>query len=101
MAEFKKALSKSELVPGSGKTVEIEGNQIALFNLEGKFFALNNTCVHRGGPLGEGDISGNVVTCPWHAWEYDITTGCTLNDPSKKVNSYEVKLEGDDVLVKV
>ncbi len=101
MPEFKKALKKSDLVQGSGKTVEIEGNQIALFNVGDQFYAINNICIHRGGPLGEGDLAGNIVTCPWHAWEYDVTSGCTLHDPSKKVNSYELKIEGDDILVKV
>ncbi|MBI3012529.1 MAG: Rieske 2Fe-2S domain-containing protein [Elusimicrobia bacterium] len=101
MAVFRKVIQKSDLQAGCGKTVEIEGIPIALFNVGGNFYAIGNTCLHRGGPLGEGDLSGNVVTCPWHAWEFDVTTGCALHSPEEKVQSYEVKLEGEDVLVAV
>ena len=101
MAEFKKALKKSDLQPGSGKTIEVNGNEVAIFNVDGKFYAINNTCLHQGGPLGEGELSGQQVTCPWHGWEYDVTTGATLVDPSVKVKVYDVKVEGEDVLVAV
>lgn len=101
MAEFKKAIKKSELQPGTGKTVELDGQSVALFNVGGKFCALDNTCPHQGGPLGEGDLAENVVTCPWHGWQFDVTTGSNLVNPEVKQKSYEVKVEGDDVLVSV
>lgn len=101
MAEFKKALRKSELQAGMGKTVEIDGQEIALFNVEGQVHAIENTCLHAGGPLGEGELSGKEVTCPWHGWQYDVSTGATLHDPNLKVKSYEVKVEGEDILVSV
>lgn len=101
MAEFKKALKKSELQAGMGKTVDVDGHQIAIYNVDEKFYAIDNACLHKGGPLGEGDLSGKQVTCPWHGWEYDVTTGATLVDSSVKVKVYEVKVEGEDVLVSV
>ena len=99
MAEFKKILTKSELQPGSCKTVEQDGKVLALFNVGGKFYALDNTCPHRGGPLGEGDLSGNVVTCPWHGWQFNVVTGSSEVNPEMKLKQYEVREEGENILV--
>lgn len=77
------------------------GKDIALFNVDGAFYALDNTCLHRGGPLGEGDLQETTVTCPWHGWQFDVTNGAVLLDPGKKVASYPTKLEGEDVLIDV
>lgn len=101
MTELKKALKVSDLVPGSGKTVEVEGKQIAVFNVEGQFHAIDNTCLHRGGPLGEGSLCNQEVTCPWHGWEFNVTTGEAAHDPSQKIKVYDVKVEGEDVLIGV
>ncbi|HZX60390.1 MAG TPA: non-heme iron oxygenase ferredoxin subunit [Candidatus Methylomirabilis sp.] len=91
----------TDLAPGEGKVVEADGHPIALYNVEGKFYALHNTCLHQGGPLGEGDVDGTVVTCPWHGWQYDVTTGTNVKNPSVKVASFTVKVEGSDVLVEL
>lgn len=101
MAEFKKALSTKDLPAGSGKPVEIDGKVVAVFNVGGKFFALENTCPHRGGPLGEGELQGSVVTCPWHGWQFDVRTGQSPVNPQAKQTSYPVKVEGDQILVTV
>lgn len=101
MASFIKVAARADVPDGTGKTVEAGGKQIALFNTAGKFYAIDNTCKHRGGPLGEGELDGTHVTCPWHGWEYDVTTGANLDDPNVKVGCYPVKIEGDDVLVEV
>jgi nitrite reductase (NADH) small subunit/3-phenylpropionate/trans-cinnamate dioxygenase ferredoxin subunit len=81
-----------EIKPGTGKTVELSGRKLAIFNVDGKFHAIDDVCPHRGGPLGEGFLEGKNVTCPWHAWEFDVTSGqcltmegtrqkcCRLND---------------------
>lgn len=98
---FVKAVSVDELKPGQGRPVEINGKLIAIFNIDGKFHAVDNTCVHRGGPLGEGFVEGNKVTCPWHGWKYDIGTGQADTFPNMKVATYKVKVEGKDVLVEV
>ncbi len=94
-----KVASRTELPAGSAKLVEAAGRQIALFNAGGTFYAIDNTCKHRGGPLAEGDLDGTTVTCPWHGWEYDITTGANLDDPNVKLGCYPVTLDGDDLLI--
>lgn len=94
-----KVASRTELPAGSAKLVEAAGRQIALFNAGGTFYAIDNTCKHRSGPLAEGDLDGTTVTCPWHGWEYDITTGANLDDPNVKLGCYPVTLDGDDLLI--
>ncbi len=99
MASFTKVASTSEIPAGTGKTVEVNGQSIAVFNCDGTFYAIDNTCTHQGGPLGEGDLSGTSVTCPWHGWEYDVKTGTCEINPSGSVKQFGVKVEGEDVLV--
>jgi nitrite reductase (NADH) small subunit len=101
MAEFVKVASLADLAPGSAKAVEVAGTTIALFNVDGTVFALDNTCLHQGGPLGEGMLEGEVVTCPWHMWEYNVRTGENVGDASLKVKRYEVQVENDDIKVAV
>ena len=96
-----KVASKSEIPPGTCKTVESGGKTIVVYNVEGEFYATTNTCAHQGGPLGEGLVDGKVVTCPWHAWQYDVSTGESQFDPSVKIDCYPVRLEGDDIFVEV
>ncbi len=84
---------------GEGISVEIEGKLIAIFNCDGRFYATDNGCPHRGGPLGEGLLEGTVVICPWHGWEYDVTSGECLTNPKVRIQAYPVKVEGSDVLV--
>ena len=67
MAQFVKVASTADLAPGEARCVEVSGKKIALFNLEGSFYAIDDTCTHRGGPLSEGEVSGEEVTCPWQA----------------------------------
>jgi nitrite reductase (NADH) small subunit len=101
MANFVKVAEASDVPPGSGRCVEVDGKQIALFNVDGSFYAIDNTCLHRGGPLAEGELEGLTVTCPWHGWQYDLTTGQNVMDDSERVARYEVKVEGSAVLVGV
>ena len=99
MAESIKVASISELELGSCKTVEVQGKVIALFNVGGRIYALDNTCLHQGGPLGEGRLEGEVVTCPWHMWEFNVRTGEKVGEPSLRVATYPVQVEGDDIKV--
>ena len=96
-----KVAKASEIPSGTGKVVEAGGKPIAVFNCDGTFYAIDNTCAHRGGPLGEGSLAGTTVTCPWHGWEYDVKTGACQVDPAITLKSYPVTLEGDDILVSV
>ena len=101
MAQLTKVASKSEIPPGTGKVVQAGGKTVAVFNCEGAFYAVDNACKHRGGPLGEGAVSGTTVTCPWHGWEYDVTSGACQMDEAIKVQTFPVTVQGDDVLVSV
>jgi nitrite reductase/ring-hydroxylating ferredoxin subunit len=101
VGKFVKVARREDIPEGTGITVEAEGTPIALFNAGGRFFAIHNTCLHRGGPLGEGELDGTIVTCPWHGWQYDVTSGTNLDDPGRKVSCFPVKIESDDILIEV
>ena len=101
MADFVKAAKVEDLSLGNAKVIEVAGRRLALCNVDGEFYALDNTCLHRGGPIGEGSIDGTTVTCPWHGWQYDITTGQATMNSNAKLTCYATKVEGDDVLVSV
>jgi 3-phenylpropionate/trans-cinnamate dioxygenase ferredoxin component len=84
MAQFIKVARTADLASGAATCVEVAGKTIALFNLEGSFYAVDDTCTHRGGPLSEGEVSGEEVTCPWHgAAVYNIKTGAVLGPPRR------------------
>jgi len=89
----------TDLAPGTGKAVWVGAREIALFNSGGRYYALDNTCPHQGGPLAEGWIEGEQVTCPWHAWTFRLTDGGMTLGEYARVAAYEVKVEGEDVLV--
>jgi 3-phenylpropionate/trans-cinnamate dioxygenase ferredoxin component len=96
MPEYVKVAQASELKPNHGKLVEVQEKKIALFN--GKFHAIDNTCTHRGGPLSEGELEGDEVTCPWHGAKFKVSTGEVLSPPAPKgVGSYKVRVNGPDI----
>lgn len=101
MAGFVTVAPVSAIPPGTGAVVEADGRKIALFNIDGTFYALDNTCLHRGGPVGEGDVEGSIVTCPWHGFQYDVTTGRNVFDPEVGLRTYAVRIADGDVLVAV
>jgi len=102
MARFVKVATTGELAPGQAKKVELEGKTIALLNLEGSYHAIDDTCPHRGGPLSQGLIEGEVVTCPWHGSKFRVKTGEVLTPPARTgVSSYPVRVEGSDIEVEI
>ena len=111
MAQFVKVAKESELpdtegtfevVEGKGTLVEVEGNRIALFNLGGEIYALDNACTHVGGPLSQGRVEDDEVECPWHGSRFDIRTGEVRMFPAKEdVATYKVRVTDDDVEVEV
>ena len=101
MGSFVKVAKTGDLAAGTGKTVDARGKALAIFNVEGQFYAIDNACKHRGGPLGEGELDGKIITCPLHAWTYDVTTGECFNDPSCRADCFPVKIEGDDILIEI
>ena len=101
MPTFVKVAAVSDLPPGKVKQITINDKMIALCNVGGKFYALDNVCLHRGGPLGEGYLDGEKLECPWHGWQFDVKTGVLTFNPREKVPTYQVKIEGPDVFVAV
>lgn len=91
----------ADVPPGEGRVVEAGGRVLALFNVQGRFFAIDNACSHRGGPLGEGDVEDGVVTCPWHAWRWDVRTGANVNNPAVTLACFPVRVEGDALVVEI
>jgi len=102
MGELIRVAAKADIVPGSAIAVEVKGQKIALFNIGGTYYAIGDTCTHRGGPLSQGTVEGTTVTCPWHGAKYDVTTGAVLSPPAPRgVGSYKVIVEGNDIKVEV
>jgi nitrite reductase (NADH) small subunit len=98
---FVKVGTLSDVPPNSVREVAVGETFYALCNVEGEVHALSGTCLHRGGPLGQGAIHGTNVVCPWHAWEWDCRTGENDYNPAERVATYPVKIEGEDVLIDV
>lgn len=100
MPEFRKFTTIQQL-PGPGEAREFlfEDRDLCIANVDGEYCALDNICPHRGGPLGQGFVEGTKIVCPWHGWEIEAKTGEANGQPA--VASYELRIEGDDVLVKV
>ena len=99
---FTRSQRRRTLPPGQGMAIEVAGNKIALFNVDGTCHAIADTCTHRGGPLSEGSLEGSTVTCPWHGANFDVCTGKNLTPPAPaEVTSYNVRVEGDDVEVEI
>jgi nitrite reductase (NADH) small subunit len=96
---FVKVGSLAALPPGSVTAVTVGEAAYAICNVEGELHALDGVCPHAGGPLGEGNVEGNMVICPWHAWAYDCRTGENDYDPAVKLNTFPVKAEGGDILI--
>lgn len=100
MTEFRVARVE-DVPPGEGRVVKAGERAVALFHVGEQFYAIDNTCKHRGGPLGEGSLDGEVVTCPWHGWAYRITDGSCLAEPSVSMKVHSVRVEGSDIYVAV
>jgi 3-phenylpropionate/trans-cinnamate dioxygenase ferredoxin subunit len=107
----------ADIPPGGRLIADVAGRSIGVFNVDGRFYALRNSCPHQGGPLclgrtvglvtatRPGEITytreGEILRCPWHGWEFDPATGACLDDPSMRVAVYPAKAEGDRVLIDI
>ncbi len=99
--EFIEIAHASELPVGRSKAYDVNGRTIALYHTSEGFFATDNVCPHRGGPLAEGDQIGNDITCPRHLWGFDIASALCAGNPEIRVIAHEVRVEGDRVLVRL
>lgn len=89
----------ADIKPGEGKTVDLCGKPVALFNCKGTCFAIDNTCPHRGGSLGEGRLKDRCVICPLHQWTFDLQTGENIRNPKVKLKVYPVRIDGENILI--
>jgi NAD(P)H-dependent nitrite reductase small subunit len=101
MARRVRVAALDELQPGRGKLVQVEGRQIALFKVDGGVRAISAVCPHEGGPLDEGELEGERVYCPWHAYDFDLNTGACSIVPELRAPTYPVAIEDDQVLVEL
>ena len=99
MARWVKAAAAGELAPGQGKLVRVDGQDIALFNINGTLHAIGAICPHESGPLHEGVVEGDTIVCPWHAFDFHAATGECSVDPGLRVPVFELKVEGGEVFI--
>lgn len=90
----------SDFEEGQGRAVPVDGRMVAVFRTSDEWFAIDDLCPHMGASLAEGYVEGKMVTCPWHAWRFCIRDGTWEDNPKTRVDCFEVKVEGDDVLVR-
>jgi nitrite reductase/ring-hydroxylating ferredoxin subunit len=103
MAEFVSVGKLGDLPPGQLKQIELgDGTNVCLANVDGTLYAIGGKCTHQGGPLGDGELDGTIVTCPWHGSKFDVTSGAVVSPPAREDEpKYEVQITGDDVQVVV
>jgi 3-phenylpropionate/trans-cinnamate dioxygenase ferredoxin subunit len=95
-----KVARTSEIGPGQKKIVEVDGTLVVVINLDGEYYAVEDVCTHDGGPLGEGKLDDGHIICPRHGSRFDVRTGDALTLPAfEPVPTYEVRVEGEDILV--
>jgi nitrite reductase (NADH) small subunit/3-phenylpropionate/trans-cinnamate dioxygenase ferredoxin subunit len=100
MSEFQTVCKIDDIPNGEGRAFAVEGRMVAVFNSGGKFSAIDDFCPHMGASLAGGYVEEGVVTCPWHAWRFDICDGTWCDNPKVKIDAFEVRVEGEDVQVR-
>jgi nitrite reductase (NADH) small subunit len=88
-----------DVPPGTARAIKAGDRELALFNVDGEFYATQGRCLHLKGPLGEGELDGPVLTCPWHGWQYDVRTGENEFDRALQLETFEVVVEDGEVKV--
>src|SRR5437764_12966829 len=100
MADFVRVAGTDEIPPGRLKLANVNGERVAVANVDGSLYAFSDECTHDGGPLSEGDLEGEIVTCPWHFSRFNVRTGEIVDSPAEDpVTVYEVKVEADAIYV--
>lgn len=99
--EFVKVADVKDIQPSQMKEVEVNGENICVVNVEGKYYAIGSICTHEGGPLADGTLEGYEVECPWHNSKFDVRTGEVISPPASEPEpAYEVKIDGNSILIK-
>lgn len=100
MGSFTKVAQIKDIPEGKSACIELNRKMIAIFNVSGKFYAIDDPCTHASGPLSDGELNGSIVTCPWHGATFDVTSGKVLSGPAgEDVKSYQVQVKGEDILL--
>ncbi len=92
---------ETDCSPGAGTEIVVEGRIVALFNVDGVFYAMDGVCPHQGGPLGKGQLDGCTLTCPWHGWQFDVRDGQSRLSVSVRQPTLPTKIEGGKVYVEL
>ncbi len=101
MSDFLDIAAAADLPVGRAVTLAVGDRKIALIHTARGYFATDNTCPHRGGPLGEGDVIGDEIVCPWHLWGFDTTSGECAGNPEIRIVTHEVRIDGDRIMVRL
>jgi nitrite reductase/ring-hydroxylating ferredoxin subunit len=99
MSKFVPLATTADIPAGEARAFVHGDREIAIFNVAGRFYAIENACPHQGGPLAEGFIDGTQVTCPWHAWCFDVTDGKMTLGGFTSVDAFDVHVEGSTISV--
>jgi len=101
VTEFTTVAKTSDIPPGQGQSFPVNNRMVAVFNDDGKFFAIDDFCPHMGASLAGGHLEGGIVACPWHAWRFCVRDGTWCDNPKIKIDAFEVQVVGDEVQVRV
>ena len=101
MTEFTTVAKVGAIPEGRGLTCVVNGRMVAVFLAEGKYHAIDDLCPHMGASLGDGEVYDGIVACPWHAWRFRVTDGTWCDNPRIKIDSFECRVEGDEIQVRV
>jgi 3-phenylpropionate/trans-cinnamate dioxygenase ferredoxin component len=102
MTDFIKVARLDDLEDGELMAVEVDGEPVCLAKVDGEVYAFTDDCTHIGGPLNEGELDGDVLTCPWHGAQFNVRTGKVLRGPARQdIQTYAVRVDNDDILVSI
>ena len=99
--DFTTVARVGDIPPNAGRQVTVDERWVALFYVDGAYHAIDQLCLHRGGPLSDGTVRDCVVTCPWHGWQFDVRSGALVQDPSVGVTRHETRIVGDEIQVRL
>ena len=101
MSEFRTVCKTTDVVDGEGKTVSLDNKLIALFRVDGQYFAIDDVCPHMGASLSGGYVENGIVTCPWHAWRFRLSDGAWADNPRVKTGCYPVRVVGEEIQIQI
>jgi nitrite reductase (NADH) small subunit/3-phenylpropionate/trans-cinnamate dioxygenase ferredoxin subunit len=101
MPDFTSVAKVGDIPPGQGRAFPVHDWVVAVFHLDGAYYAINDFCPHMGASLADGYVENGIVTCPWHAWRFKVCDGTWCDNPRIKTEGFEVRVVGDDIQVRV